>query len=146
MDSSIWVSLVLRDASREVQIMKILAGYDRLATSELSQVEISSGIHAQTGNDVERATLAYQNLNRLMTTIDFFSINSAVIQEAMRLVRDHRVSVGLRSLDAIHVATAIRILNPYVTRGSLEMEYLTADQRQHDAFSREGFIGNCLAH
>lgn len=60
---------------------------------------------------------------------------------ARTLVRRHRAGIGLRTLDALHLATSIEI---QAQLGAGTVEYITADRRQHTAFMAEGFAGAFL--
>jgi hypothetical protein len=68
-------------------------------------------------------------------------IAPAILAQARTLVRRHRVGLGLRALDAVHLASCIEI---QAQLGSGAVEYITADQRQHRAFTAEGFFGTFL--
>ncbi len=69
-------------------------------------------------------------------------MTSAVIGQARTLVRRHRSGIGLRTLDALHVASAAEI---QALLGAGTIEYITADRRQHLAFTAEGFAGSLIS-
>jgi hypothetical protein len=51
------------------------------------------------------------------------------------------VSIGLRSADAIHLATANEFKEAVGLDDDIRLEYLTSDRKQHQAFTAEGFEG-----
>jgi hypothetical protein len=66
-------------------------------------------------------------------------ITFSVLVQARTLVRRHRSGIGLRTLDALHVASCAE-----VRAQGVAIEYITADKRQHVAFTSEGFSGILL--
>lgn len=136
-DSSTLVSLVLENSPK---ILRTLQSYDRVVSSELSQVECQSGLSFQISKDLDIRTQAEQQLNQMFSRIDLFRITSEIIAVARGLVRSYRVSIGLRTLDALHLATAKELQR--ISSGSGTVEFLTSDKRQFAAFTAEGFVGH----
>jgi hypothetical protein len=68
-------------------------------------------------------------------------VTSAVLGQARTLVRRHRSGIGLRTLDALHIASCAEV---QAQLGAGTIEYITADRRQHNAFTSEGFSGALL--
>jgi predicted nucleic acid-binding protein len=145
-DSSVVVCLALGDPKRSPQAWKRVREFDEVATSELAVVESQAGVTAQLSalKATDQAPFVEQNLNRILAGLDLISINSIVLGQARSLVKRYRVSVGLRSLDAIHVATANLLTQSFGDQPDVQLYYLTADRRQHEAFSSEGHIGELL--
>jgi predicted nucleic acid-binding protein len=145
LDSSVLVSLGCQNSDRATQAMKHLENFEMLGTSELSVVEAQAGLTSQLGDHPRLLTDAEQNMNQIFARLILYSVDSLVLGHARALVKRHRKSVGLRSMDAIHVATVNLIVESYSAHSeSSIMEYLTSDRKQHAAFTAEGHIGLCL--
>lgn len=139
LDSSVLVSIALRDA-RGSQALAILGTRDAY-TSELSQVECQSGLSFQYASTPSGLPAAEQALNAVLARVQMVQITAAILAQARTLVRRHRAGLGLRTLDAVHLASYIEI---QAQLGAGALEYVTADQRQHSAFTAEGFFGTLL--
>lgn len=139
LDSSVLVSIALRDA-RGSQALAILGPRDAY-TSELSQVECQSGLSFQYASAPSGLPAAEQALNAVLARVQMVQITAAILAQARTLVRRHRAGLGLRTLDAVHLASYIEI---QAQLGVGAIEYITADQRQHSAFTAEGFFGTLL--
>jgi hypothetical protein len=81
-------------------------------------------------------------LDAIFDRMWIIQITSGVLIEARTLVRRHRSGIGLRTLDAIPVASSGEVRTQ---AGASAIEYITADKRQHVAFTAEGFRGTLLA-
>ena len=146
-DSSVLVALALGDPKYSKRAWDEIHEFNEVASSELSVVECQAGVTAQLSSlkKAEMTASVEQNLNRILAGLDLISINSLVLGQARALVKRYRVSVGLRTLDAIHLATANTLQQSLsVDRPEFQLHYLTADRRQHEAFSSEGLIGQLL--
>lgn len=139
LDSSVLVSIALRDR-RGSQALTIL-GSRGAYTSELSQVECQSGLSFQYASAPGGLPTAEQALNAVLARVQMIQITPAILVQARTLVRRHRAGLGLRTLDAVHLASCIEIQAHF---GAGAIEYITADQRQHTAFTAEGFFGTLL--
>ncbi|MCM0605152.1 MAG: PIN domain-containing protein [Xanthomonadaceae bacterium] len=143
LDSSIIASLAVRDSEREKKIFKSIETYEHTGSSEISVVECQSGISFQYAKDSELRLYAEQNLNRIIASLSLYSVNSLVLGHARSLVKQYRSTIGLRTLDSIHLSTA-NLVQQSLKEDGLTMEYLTGDKRQHEAFTAEGFLGYLL--
>lgn len=85
---------------------------------------------------------AEQALDAIFDRMWIIQVTSSVLVEARTLVRRHRSGIGLRTLDAIHVASSGEVRTQ---AGANAIEYITADKRQHVAFTAEGFRGTLLS-
>jgi predicted nucleic acid-binding protein len=143
-DSSVLVSIGLQNSERSNQAMEHLKKYQHLGSSELSVMEAQAGLSAQLGV-ISALTDAEQNMNQIFGTLTLYSVDSLVLGNARALVKRYRKSIGLRSLDAIHVATFNLLAEAYASYSeTFVMEYITADRKQHAAFTAEGHVGLCL--
>jgi predicted nucleic acid-binding protein len=141
-DSSVIVSWAVRDSIRESKIIEGVQKFDRLWSSDFSQVEAASGIAMEAQQRGFSSFEMEQNLNRLLQAIDLISVNDLVIGRARALVQQYRATHGLRSLDAIHVASA-EVLKTVHSRAE-EVEFLTTDRRQAQVFTMLGWVGTLL--
>ena len=139
LDSSVLVSIALRD-TRGFQALAILGSHDAYS-SELSQVECQSGLSFQYASAPSGLPTAEQALNAVLARVQMIQITPAILGQARTLVRRHRAGLGLRTLDAVHLASCIEI---QAQLGTGAVEYITADQRQHSAFTAEGLFGTLL--
>ena len=143
-DTSVLVSWATLDSERE-KMLDWKGRFEKMGTSEIAVVECQAGVTWQIENKLtdDQKTRAEQNLNRILMMTDLYAIDSIVLGSARHLVKRYRVLKGLRTLDAIHLATALLIHQSLQGTGT-EFEYLTADRRQHEAFTAEGFVGNLI--
>ena len=125
---------------RGVQALAILGSRDAY-TSELSAVECQAGLSFGYSETPGGLPVAEQVLNALLGRMQVIQVTSAVLRQARTLVRRYRSGIGLRTLDAVHVASCSEV---QAQLGAATIEYLTADQRQHNAFTSEGFLGTLL--
>ena len=139
LDSSVLVSIALRDI-RGSHALAILGPRDAY-TSELSPVECQSGLSFQYATAPGGLPTAELALNAVLARVQMIQVTPAILGHARTLVRRHRAGLGLRTLDAVHLASCIEI---QAQLGASAIEYLTADQRQHNAFTAEGFFGTLL--
>lgn len=139
LDSSVLVSIALRDV-RGSKALTILGSRDAYS-SELSQVECQSGLSFQYARAPSGLPTAEQALNGVLARVQMIRITPTILSQARILVRRHRAGLGLRTLDAVHLASCIEI---QAQLGTGAVEYITADQRQHSAFTAEGFFGTLL--
>ena len=140
LDSSVLVSIAFGD-SRGSQAQTIL-GSRALCTSELSPVECQSAFSFHYSASPAGLHAAEQALSRLLAGTQIIQLTSGVLNDARTLVRRYRSGLGLRTLDALHIASCAQM---QAQLGSGTIEYITADRRQHNAFTAEGFSGTLLA-
>ena len=136
LDSSVLVAMAF-GVARGTQAMAIVGRRDS-CTSTLSPLECQAGLSFQCAAAPGGLPAAEQALDALLNRIYIIS----VLLQARTLVRRHRVGIGLRTLDAIHVASCAEIRAQVAGGG---VEYITGDRRQHLAFTSEGFSGSLLA-
>jgi len=139
-DSSVIVSIALGDP-RGVQALA-MAGSRDVYTSDLAPVECQAGLSFQYASAPGGLPAAEQALNAVLARMQMIQITAAILIQARTLVRRHRSGIGLRTLDALHVASCTEI---QAQLGSGSVEYITADRRQHSAFMAEGFAGAVLS-
>ncbi|HWX56693.1 MAG TPA: type II toxin-antitoxin system VapC family toxin [Verrucomicrobiae bacterium] len=135
-DSSVIVSIALGDP-RGAQALAIVGSRDAY-TSELAPVECQAALSSQYASAAGGLTAAEQALNAVLGRLQMIQVTGAILSQARTLVRRHRSGIGLRTLDAFHVATCAEV---QAQLGMGTMEYVTADRRQHNAFTAEGFAG-----
>jgi predicted nucleic acid-binding protein len=123
----------------------------QLFVSEIARVEIPSALykierardHAQeitnlAVNRFERHLDAENDYRRSLYTI--LLINNAVLTEAQRLLRDYRSGQpkGLRSLDALQLACALRARKTLPPEEQLQMVFVTIDKQLAGCAANEG--------
>jgi predicted nucleic acid-binding protein len=139
LDSSILVSLVMNDP-RAPQARTIL-GSRESCTSQLSEIECQAGLSFQFSVALTGLPASEQILNTILDGMQIIQLTPAVLNHARTLVRRHRTGLGLRTLDALHIASCAEMQAQF---GVTRIEYITADRRQHNAFLAEGFSGTLL--
>lgn len=139
LDSSILVAIALGDR-RGAQALAILGARDS-CTSALSPIECQAGLSFQYATAPGGLPAAEQALDVLLDHMWLIQVTSAVLVQARTLVRRHRSGIGLRTVDAIHVASCGEVRAQV---GARAIEYITADGRQHLVFTAEGFAGALL--
>jgi predicted nucleic acid-binding protein len=139
LDSSVLVAIALGDP-RGAQALAIV-GSRYSCTSALSPVECQAGLSFQYATTPGGLPAAEQALDAILDRMQIIQITPSVLIEARTLVRRHRSGIGLRTLDAIHVASCGEIRGEV---GAGAIEYITSDRRQHVAFTSEGFCGAFL--
>lgn len=111
LDASVLVSLLLEEPSSPVVDAWIRASDTRLLVSDLAAAEVSSAVSRAVRTGRETASGAERRLRDFdtwRTTLSFgVEIRSDDIRTADRFVR--RFDLKLRTPDAIHAATALRI-------------------------------------
>ena len=145
LDSSILASLALKDEGRAKLVLQKIEESDEIGTSEVAVVECQAGLSAQLSGQGELLVLAEQNLNQILARMTLYSVESVILGHARALVKQHRVATELRTLDAIHVATANVIRLAYLHSQEFFLEYMTCDRKQHAAFTAEGHVGRLVA-
>ena len=140
LDSSVLVAMALGDG-RGSQALALIGSRD-CCTSELSHVECQAGLSSQYSSAPGGLPAAEQALNAILSRADMIQVTAAVVGQARTLVRRHRAGLGLRTLDALHIASCVEVPEQL---GAGALEYITADRRQHNAFTAEGFAGVFLA-
>ena len=112
-DSSALVKLALAEHESEA-MLRAFASWPRRVTSRLSVVEV---IRAVRREDPMREPIAVDTLARVMLA----AVSDAVLVEAARLN-----PALLRSLDAVHLATALRLRSAIVAFVSYDRQQLAA--------------------
>ena len=140
LDSSVLVSIVLKDP-RGARAQSILGSGDS-CSSELSPIECQAALSFQYSAAPGGLPAAEQKLNVVLSQTQMIHLTSAVLTHARMLVRRYRSGLGLRTLDALHIASCAQM---QAQLGAGIIEYITADRRQHNAFTAEGFSGTLLA-
>lgn len=147
LDSSVLVGIAICDPKIFDEASERIRLFEVRTSSELAIVECQSGLTFQLSQHENAGQTAYfeQNLNQLLGSLQMVAVSPLVLAHARALVRSYRVSQGLRSLDAVHVATA-NFLQQGLSTAKLayRFQYLTADRRQHAVFSSEGHVGHYL--
>lgn len=144
MDSSAIVYLALDDEKKTPKILQILKDYEHSISSELCVVESQAGLSSHGFPQKVELVDAEENLNNILARLLIFAVDSRVLGMARSLVRQYRASIGLRSLDAIHLATTNIVRDLSASDPRFSLKYLTGDHRQHQAFVAEGYTGYLL--
>jgi len=139
LDSSVLVAIALGDP-RGTQTLALLGSRDS-CTSALSPVECQAGLSFQYSAAPGGLPAAEQALDAVLDHMHIIQVTSTILVQARTLVRRHRPGIGLRTLDAIHLASCGEVRAQV---GTSAIEYITADRRQHVAFTAEGFSGTLL--
>jgi predicted nucleic acid-binding protein len=139
LDSSVLVAIALGDL-RGSRVLAIVGTRDS-CTSELSVVECQAGLSFQYSAAPGGLPAAEQALNAVLGRMLLIQVSAAVIGHARTLVRRHRSGIGLRTLDALHIASCGEV---QAQLGAGSIEYISADRRQHSVFTAEGFSGTFL--
>jgi predicted nucleic acid-binding protein len=139
LDASVLVSIILKHSrgNQAIALMHSELGF----TSEICMVECQAALSQHFASTDTGLPLAETDLAATLEEMQIVGINQAVLQQARALVRRYRVGLGLRTLDAIHIASCLSVAAQI--RPS-KVIYLTADRRQHAAFQAEGFSGTLL--
>ena len=139
LDSSVLVAIALGDPPG-ARAFAILGSRDS-CTSALSPVECQAGLSFEYAVAPGGLPAGEQALDVVLDHTLIIQLTSNVLVQARTLVRRHRSGIGLRTLDAIHVASCGEVRAQV---GTAAIEYITADKRQHVAFTSEGFPGTLL--
>ncbi len=106
-------------------------------SSTLAGLEIRAAIFKQWHDgqisEGERDTLLVVSEQHILVNLALLDLGPETVSEAQNVVARH----SLRTLDALHVATAIQA-NRYLRRRGARLEFVTADRRQSEA-AREIF-------
>ena len=98
-------------------------------TSKLTELELAAAVYqrwrAGVINETERGVLLATVRNDILPAATFVAIDEEVLREAGDMVADYSV----RSLDAIHLATAV-IAARHARRHGARLRFCTADRRQ----------------
>lgn len=110
LDSAIIVKLLVREDD-SAWFNHAVSGHE-LWSSELALAEVPSAIlikerTGQISAAQRRAALARFQAMRDAETVRLLPLNSAIVEHAANLLVSCHPEIGLRSLDALHVATAI---------------------------------------
>jgi predicted nucleic acid-binding protein len=131
LDTSALVKLIHPEAGSEV-VRRAVAQANALATSVLTRIEVHATLArlGREGASQELLTSWFSAFARLWVPMALINMDRAV-DVASGLCLKH----PLRSLDAIHLASALRIRE----EGQLEVAFATADRRLGEAARKEGF-------
>lgn len=97
LDTSAALKLILYEAESEALIGAITAVGPTLAASFLLETELRRAVHRV-------PALSQQLITSILDRVDLYEVSPAIIRQAGLLPGEH-----LRSLDALHLATAIAI-------------------------------------
>lgn len=133
-DSSAFLRLIMKQG--DVSAVEHALGVNPIS-SMLAGLEIRAAIFKQWHDgqisEAERDTLLAVSEERILANLALLDLGSDTVSEARNVAARH----SLRTLDALHVATAIRA-NRYLRRRGARLEFVTADRRQSEA-AREIF-------
>jgi len=124
-DTSALVKFFHREAGTDVVVSLITDGENRVWLSELARLEFSCAVHRRYRmKEIEEDQLekALNGFSSECARFNTRKIGSAVLDEAEALVNRLGKSVGLRALDAIHLAT-FSLLNQFD-----EMPFVATDE------------------
>jgi len=134
-DSSFLVKLYLREPETPAALAAVTAAGKPLAFAGLHRLEVSNAIRrcaASRKASKRQAVRAFQTLRRDLRT-GFYTTSAvrweSIYRRALRLSRKHAETLHVRSLDLLHVATALEI-------GATE--FLSFDDRQRKTAKAEG--------
>lgn len=108
---------------------------DAPLSSTLVHLECWSALHKQCHDGaitVERRDERLRRADELLGTVDLIPVDEDVFDQARDLTRRH----PLRTLDGLHLATAVIAANLLGPRG-VPVRFCTADRRQAEAAERE---------
>jgi hypothetical protein len=103
-------------------------------TSALAPVECQAGLSFQFATASGGLPSAEQALDAIFDRMWILQVTPSVLVQPRTLVRRHRSGIGLRTLAAIHVASC-GVVRTQI--GVYAIDYITADRRQHVAFTRK---------
>lgn len=132
LDTSLYVRRFVREGGTE-STLRLLSRFS-LVSSFLLQIETASAISRKRAEGV----LSDEELERVrdevfagLRHISFVVVDASVAKQAREAVSKH----GLRSLDAVHLGTALFLRESV----GADIPFLTADARLADAAHRERF-------
>lgn len=134
-DSSLIVPLYLQEPSSALADAACLSVAPPIRLSEWHRVEVASAFQraVKTGRITDaQAALLWQDFTSDIASGRFEIVavdHAAVLARALMLTQKHTATLGARTLDLIHVATALEI---GVT------DFLSLDNRQRQAATAEG--------
>ncbi|MGI8968113.1 MAG: type II toxin-antitoxin system VapC family toxin [Chloroflexota bacterium] len=133
-DSSAFLRLIMNQGN--VSAVEHALGANP-TSSTLAGLEIRAAIFKQWHDgqilEEERDTLLAVSEQRILANLALLDLSPETLSEAGNVVERH----SLRTLDALHVATAIRA-NRYLRRRGARLDFVSADRRQSEA-AREIF-------
>ncbi|PFG29537.1 type II toxin-antitoxin system VapC family toxin [Paramicrobacterium agarici] len=113
------VMKTLVDETGSAHVRTLFATSDRLVSSRLLAVELSAA--------ADRRGLPREHIDEVLDTITLIAVDDNVLDDAIRL------RSGLRSLDALHLATALEV-------GGELTEFLAFDNELNAAARRHGLV------
>lgn len=129
LDSSALLRLVMGQG--DVSIVETALAANPTSSS-LTSLEIEAAIykkwHDRQMTEVERDVLLAVAEQRILETLVLLELDAETLSEAHGVTKAH----PLRTLDAIHVAAAIRA-GRYARRHSARLDFVSADRRQAEA-------------
>ncbi len=129
LDSSLIVSLVIGEAKRTEAFREYDQKGVSIQSSFLTRVELQSAIGFL---PPQARPLADKGWTEFSSRVNFVEVSQDILSDSSLLVRAYRSSHGLRSLDAIHVATARKLVE------LIPLLVLTADRRQYEVMAALG--------
>ncbi len=133
-DSSAFLRLIMKQGN--VSAVEHALGANP-TSSTLAGLEIRAAIFKQWHDgqilEEERDTLLAVSEQRILANLALLDLSPETLSEAGNVVERH----SLRTLAALHVATAIRA-NRYLRRRGARLDFVSADRRQAEA-AREIF-------
>lgn len=131
LDTSALVKLIRHEEGSDL-MARAAEQAKALATSLLTRIEVHSALArlAREGTPPEALATWFAAFSKLWLPMVLINLDRSA-EAACRLCLKH----PLRSLDAIHLASALRIRE----EGQLEVVFASADLRLREAAAREGF-------
>jgi len=125
----------MRLVARQGEVTLIEQGMQANPTSSvLAELEVRAAVYKRWHDgeitEAERDLLLATYDTDILPTLTFIALDDDVLRQAHRVVARYRV----RSLDALHVATAV-VVDQRVRRHGSTLLFCTADRRQADAAS-----------
>ena len=124
-DSSAFSKRFLQDEEQHEECVQIMQAHDEWATSRLTLVETPRALHQTTTSFTAR------QLTSVFDTEVLDSILVDIDRVTLAMARDVAIDTGIKTLDAIHLASALRVAD-----GSLA--FLTYDKQQSAAAAQLG--------
>ena len=118
LDSSAIVKLVIREAETSA-LLSFLAGHTERASSSLARVEVHRALRRARSSDAER-----RRATDVLARIALVRIDDDILEAAAEVE-----PAELRSLDAIHLATALSIHEELVALVSYDDRFAAAAKR-----------------
>jgi predicted nucleic acid-binding protein len=124
-DSSAFSKRFLQDEELHDECVEIMAAADEWATSRLTLVETPRALHQTT------TPFTARQLTNVFDTEVLDSLLVDIDRMTLAMARDVAIQTGIKSLDAIHLASALRVAD-----GALSV--LTYDKQQTAAAAQLG--------